>query len=170
MARVFLSIGSNMDDRAANIQHAVGLLAMSDKIKIVKTSSFYETEPWGNKNQNWFVNAAVALDTELSPVELLKLCQSVEMQLGRNRVNQEKWSERTIDIDILMYDNLVMSNDILSIPHPYMHKRAFVLVPMLEVKSDLVHPVFKKTISELYDELEYPEDVFLYGTILPKQE
>ena len=92
------------------------------------------------------------------------------MQLGRNRVNQEKWSERTIDIDILMYDNLIMSNDILSIPHPYMHKRAFVLVPMLQVKSDLVHPVFKKTISELYDELEYPEDVFLYGTILPKQE
>lgn len=170
MARVFISLGSNVGDRLANIQQAVSLLSMTDKIKIVKSSSFYETEPWGNKNQNWFVNAAVALDTELSPVELLKLCQSVEMQLGRNRVNQEKWSERTIDIDILMYDNLIMSNDILSIPHPYMHKRAFVLVPMLEVKSDLVHPVFKKTISELYDELEYPEDVFLYGTILPKQE
>ena len=170
MARVFISLGSNVGDRLANIQQAVSLLSMTDKIKIVKSSSFYETEPWGNKNQTWFVNAAVALDTELSPVELLKLCQSVEMQLGRNRVNQEKWSERTIDIDILMYDNLVMSNDILSIPHPYMHKRAFVLVPMLEVKSDLVHPVFKKTISELYDELEYPEDVFLYGTILPKQE
>lgn len=170
MARVFISLGSNIGDRLAYIQQAVSLLSMTDKIKIVKSSSFYETEPWGNKNQNWFVNAAVALDTELSPVELLKLCQSVEMQLGRNRVNQEKWSERTIDIDILMYDNLVMSNDILSIPHPYMHKRAFVLVPMLEVKSDLVHPVFKKTISELYDELEYPEDVFLYGTILPKQE
>ena len=170
MARVFISLGSNIGDRLAYIQQAVSLLSMTDKIKIVKSSSFYETEPWGNKNQNWFVNAAVALDTELSPVELLKLCQSVEMQLGRNRVNQEKWSERTIDIDILMYDNLIMSNDILSIPHPYMHKRAFVLVPMLEVKSDLVHPVFKKTISELYDELEYPEDVFLYGTILPKQE
>ena len=170
MARVFISLGSNVGDRLANIQQAVSLLSMTDKIKIVKSSSFYETEPWGNKNQNWFVNATVALDTELSPVELLKLCQSVEMQLGRNRVNQEKWSERTIDIDILMYDNLIMSNDILSIPHPYMHKRAFVLVPMLEVKSDLVHPVFKKTISELYDELEYPEDVFLYGTILPKQE
>ena len=170
MARVFISLGSNVGDRLANIQQAVSLLSMTDKIKIVKSSSFYETEPWGNKNQTWFVNAAVALDTELSPVELLKLCQSVEMQLGRNRVNQEKWSERTIDIDILMYDNLIMSNDILSIPHPYMHKRAFVLVPMLEVKSDLVHPVFKKTISELYDELEYPEDVFLYGTFLPKQE
>lgn len=170
MARVFISLGSNVGDRLANIQQAVSLLSMTDKIKIVKSSSFYETEPWGNKNQTWFVNAAVALDIELSPLELLKLCQSVEMQLGRNRVNQEKWSERTIDIDILMYDNLIMSNDILSIPHPYMHKRAFVLVPMLEVKSDLVHPVFKKTISELYDELEYPEDVFLYGTILPKQE
>ncbi len=171
MARVFLSLGSNIGDRLANIQQAVSMLSMSDDVSIVKSSSFYETEPWGNVNQNWFVNAAVALDTNLAPLEFLKLCQSVEKQLGRIRTENKKWLERTIDIDILMYDNLVLSIDTtLNIPHPYMHKRAFVLVPMLEVKSDLVHPVFNKTISELYDELEYPEDVFLYGTILPKQE
>ncbi|MBQ7288040.1 MAG: 2-amino-4-hydroxy-6-hydroxymethyldihydropteridine diphosphokinase, partial [Candidatus Gastranaerophilales bacterium] len=81
----------------------------------------------------------------------------------------EKWSQRAIDIDILMYDNEVIAlGDDLIVPHPYMHLRAFVLVPMLEVKADLVHPVFNKTISELYDELANPEDVFLYGTVLPR--
>jgi len=171
MARVFLSLGSNLGDRLSNIQQAVSSLSMSDKINIVKTSSFYETEPWGNKNQNWFVNAAVAIDTNFSPEELLKFCQNIEMQLGRVRNEQEKWQQRAIDIDILMYDNQIISlSEKLIIPHPYMHKRAFVLVPMLEVKSDLIHPVYNKTISDLYDELDNPEDVFLYGTVMPRQE
>ncbi len=171
MARVFLSLGSNIGDRAATISQAVSLLSMSDKINIIKTSSFYETEPWANKNQGWFVNAAIAIDTDFSAMELLKYCQSVEAELGRIRKQGEKWGERTLDIDILMYDDKIISNgSILTIPHPLMHLRAFVLVPMLEVKPDLVHPVFNKTISELYDELYNPEDVFLYGTILPKKE
>ena len=171
MARVFLSLGSNVGDRLANIQQAVSLLSMTNMIKIVKSSSFYETEPWGDKNLNWFVNAAVAIDTNLSPLELLKVCQNVEKQLGRNRDSEKRWSNRQIDIDILMYDDEVISiENVLIVPHPFMHKRAFVLVPMLEVKSDLLHPVFKKTISELYDDLEFPEDVFLYGTIIPKKQ
>lgn len=168
MARVFLSLGSNLGDRLSNIQQAVSQLAMSEKVKILKTSSFYETEPWGNKNQEWFLNAALALDTELSCDELLYLCQNIEVQLGRIRNKNDKWTQRAIDIDILMYDDELIAKPDLIIPHPYMHKRAFVLVPMLEVKSDLVHPVFKKTISELYDELDNPEDVFLYGTVLPR--
>ncbi len=171
MARVFISLGSNIGDRLANIQQAVSMLTMTEEIKIVKSSSFYETEPWGNENLSWFVNAAIAIDTELSPLDLLKVCQSVEKQLGRIRKDGEKWLDRVIDIDILMYDDKIISiENILNIPHPYMHKRAFVLVPMLEVKSDLVHPIFNKTISELYDDLEYPEDVFLYGTVIPKKE
>lgn len=169
MSRVFLSLGSNLGDKLSNIQHAVSSLSMNDKIKIVKTSSFYETEPWGNKNQEWFINAAVALDTELSCEELLEYCQNIEVQLGRIRRQGEKWSQRAIDIDILMYDDCVIARgEELVVPHPLMHLRAFVLVPMLEVKSDLVHPVYKKTIAELYDELENPEDVFLYGTVLPR--
>ena len=168
MARVFLSLGSNMGDRSANISQAVSLLTISDKIKVVKTSSFYETEPWGNKNQDWFVNAAMAIDTDYSPEELLKYCQSIESKMGRIRRENERWGQRAIDIDILMYDDKVISiGSMLNIPHPLMHLRAFVLVPMLEVKADLVHPVFNKTISELYDELEDPENVFLYGTIIP---
>ncbi len=171
MARVFLSLGSNLGDRLSNIQQAVSTLSMSDKVKIIKTSSFYETEPWGNKNQNWFVNAAVAIDTGMEPLELLKYCQNIEYTLGRIRNQKEKWQARAIDIDILAYDDKIINiENTLTIPHPYMHLRAFVLVPMLEVKADLIHPVFNKTISELYDELENPEDVFLYGTILPRQE
>lgn len=166
MARVFLSLGSNMGDKLANIQQAVSSLAFCDKIKIVKTSSFYETEPWGNKNQEWFLNAAMAIDTDFTPMELLDYCQKIEIQLGRMRNQKLRWMQRAIDIDILMYDDKIISNgDVLNIPHPYMHERAFVLVPMLEVKQDLVHPVLKKTIAQLYDELENPEDVFLYGTI-----
>ena len=105
----------------------------------------------------------------MTPVELLEFCQNIEVQLGRLRENREKWGQRAIDIDILMYDDKIISNnEKLTIPHPLMHLRAFVLVPMLEVKSDLIHPVFKKTISDLYDELDNPEDVFLYGTVLPR--
>ncbi len=165
MARVFLSLGSNQGDRLLNIQQAVASLGMNDKIKIIKSSSFYETEPWGNKNQPWFLNAAVAIDTDFSCEELLAYCQIIEEKLGRVRNNGEKWQERTIDIDILMYDNLIKATQKLTVPHPYMHERAFVLVPMLEVKADLVHPVFNKTINDLYDELDNPEDVFLYGTL-----
>ena len=168
MSRVFLSFGSNLGDRLSNIQQAVSSLAMSNRIKIVKTSSFYETEPWGNKNQEWFINAAIAIDTDFTCEELLEYCQNIEVQLGRIRKENEKWCQRAIDIDILMYDDKVISSKNLIVPHPLMHLRAFVLVPMLEVKSDLVHPVFKKTISELYDELSNPEDVFLYGTVLPR--
>lgn len=168
MSRVFLSLGSNLGDRLSNIQQAVSSLSMSEHIKIIKTSSFYETEPWGNKNQDWFINACIAIDTDFTCEELLKYCQNIEAQLGRIRKANEKWSQRVIDIDILMYDDKIINSSNLTIPHPLMHLRAFVLVPMLEVKADLVHPIFNKEISELYDELTNPEDVFLYGTVLPR--
>lgn len=168
MARVFLSIGSNLGDRVANIQQAVSMLSLDNRIKILKTSSFYETQPWGNKNQPWFINAAMAIEAVLDPEELLSIFQNIEAKLGRKRGLFKKWSERTLDIDILMYDEQIINSKNLIIPHPYMHERAFVLVPMLEVKADLVHPIFNKTISELYDELQNPEDVFLYGTVNSK--
>ena len=91
------------------------------------------------------------------------------LQLSHRKRDGKKWCPRTIDIDILTYDDKIISEgEKLVIPHPFMHLRAFVLVPMLEVKADLVHPVFNKTISDLYDELDNPEDVFLYGTVIPK--
>lgn len=165
MSVAFLSLGSNKGDRLSVIQQAVNFLSADNSIEIAAASSFYETEPWGKKNQNWFVNAVIAVRTELSPVELLRVCQDIEAKLGRKRESEEHWGERPIDIDILFYDNLIFSNEILTIPHKFVHKRAFALVPMLEIKANYVHPVLNKTISELHEELEDPEDVFLYGTI-----
>lgn len=165
MSVAFLSLGSNMGDRLSLIQQAVSMLGLDNNIQIAATSSFYETEPYGKSDQPWFVNAVVAIRTELSPIELLRACQNVEAKLGRDRKKEERWGKRPIDIDILFYDNLVFSNEILTIPHKEVHKRAFALVPMLEIKSSYVHPVLGKNILELHEALEDPEDVFLYGTI-----
>ncbi len=165
MSVAFLSLGSNMGDRLSLIQQAVNMLGADNNIQIAATSSFYETEPYGKKNQPWFVNAVIAIRTELSPIELLRACQSIEAKLGRNREKEEHWGQRPIDIDILFYDDLVFSNEILTIPHKEVHKRAFALVPMLEIKPSYLHPVLKKNILELHEALEDPEDVFLYGTI-----
>ena len=165
MAIAYLSLGSNIGDRLSNIQQAVNLLSLDEKITILKTSSFYETEPWGIKNQNWFVNAVIRIETNLKPIELLRVINHVEERLGRCRERETRWGERTLDIDILFYDDLIFENEILIIPHKELQNRAFVLVPMLEIAENFVHPKFNKTILELYDDLENPESIFLYGTI-----
>lgn len=168
MPSAYLSIGSNLGDRVSNIQQAVNLLTADSSVEIVTTSSFYETEPWGGVHQNWFVNAAVEIKTELSPIELLRVLQNIEDRLGRCREKEVRWGERTLDIDILFYENLVFQNELLILPHKLLHKRAYVLVPMLEIASEAIHPVNNKTISQMHEELENPEDVFLYGTIMGK--
>lgn len=168
MAIAYLSLGSNLGDRVGFVQQATSLLSGDEKIKIVSTSSFYETEPWNFKTDNWFVNAVLIISTTYYPEELLKVCRRVENQLGRKRNDESGYNDRTIDIDILFYDDKIIderANGIdLVIPHPHAHERAFVLVPMLEVAPAFVHPVLKKTISDIYDEIDDPESVCLYGT------
>ena len=164
MAIVYLSLGSNMGDRLGYLQQATSILASHKDISIVSTSSFYETEPWQMESKNWFVNAVVQISTKLSPEALLDETQRIEVQLGRTKNSAKDYADRTVDIDLLFYDDLIMHTGELTIPHPLMHKRAFMLVPMLEIAQDYVHPLFKKTISALYDELENPEMVYLYGT------
>lgn len=165
MAVVYLSLGSNLDDRVGYIQQAVSLLSKADDFKIVRTSTLYETEPWGNKDQEWFINAVIEAKTNFSPTELLHHCQQVEQNLGRIREGVPRWGERTIDIDILLYGKEIINLPELTVPHPRMHERAFVLVPMLELVPLLKHPILNKSISELHEALVAPEDVFLYGTI-----
>ena len=165
MAIVYLSLGSNMGDRLSNIQQAVNLLSLDAGIEIIKTSSFYETEPWGVKNQNWFVNAVIKISTVLKPIELLRVINHTEERLGRCRERETRWGERALDIDILFYDDIIFESEILTIPHINLHNRAFVLVPMLEIAENYIHPVFEKTIMELYEDLKNPEEIFLYGTI-----
>ncbi len=164
MAIVYLSLGSNLGDRVGYLQQATSLLSAMPEINIVTTSSFYESEPWQMNSENWFVNAIIQISTTFSPEELLRECQRIENQLGRKREANSGYTDRTIDIDILFYENKIINTDTLTIPHRFFHRRAFLMVPMLEIAEDFVHPLFNKTVENLYDELENPEMVTLYGT------
>jgi 2-amino-4-hydroxy-6-hydroxymethyldihydropteridine diphosphokinase len=164
MTIVYLGLGSNLGDRVGYVQQALGLLKDTHSVRVISTSSFYETEPVGYKDQDWFVNAAVAVDTSLSPGELLERCQRIEQQLGRQRDPENQDGPRTIDIDILFYDSLVLNEPGLTIPHPRLHERAYALVPLLEINPRMVHPVLNQTVEQMHHALVAPEEVLLYGT------
>lgn len=164
MAIVYLSLGSNRGDRIGYVQQAASLLGADEGISIVRTSAFYESEPWNMNTKNWFVNAVVEAKTKYSPQELLEVCQRIEKQLGRTSEEKNQYQDRTIDIDILFYNKDIINEENLIIPHKYVHLRAFTLVPMMELNSDFVHPVLHKNIVEMHNDLENPEMVFLYGT------
>lgn len=164
MAIVYLGLGSNKGDRVGYVQQATSLLGAVEGVKIVRTSSLYETQPWLEKETTWFVNAIIEIKTSLSAQNLLSECLRIEKQLGRNRNVEGHFGDRTLDIDILFYDKEIINDENLQIPHKYIHQRAFVLVPMLEVNPDFVHPDLNKSIADLYEELDNPEMVYLYGT------
>ena len=138
MAIVFLSLGSNIGDRLGYVQQAAGILGTTKDIQIIATSSFYETEPWQMDSPNWFVNAIVQISTRLTPEELLIVIQRIESQLGRERSERREYTDRTIDIDILFYDDKIINTEKLTIPHRFFHRRACMLVPMLEIAQDFV--------------------------------
>jgi len=146
---VYLSLGSNVGDRAANLRSAIDRLRTLGQVEGV--SSFYETEPVEFTAQPWFLNCVVKLDTEKMPKQLLSGILDVEQQLGRRR--SQKKGPRTIDIDILLFGNSIIETKGLTVPHPALHERRFVLEPLAEIAPDLRHPVFKKTIRELRDAL-----------------
>ena len=165
MSVVYIGIGSNIGDRVGYVQQAYRLLNDIDKIDIKKSSSLYETEPYGYKEQNWFINAVIQVETNLEPLKLLMECQRIEKQLGRiKHPDAPQWGPRTLDLDILFYDNMIISSDRLMIPHPGVDQRACVLVPLLEIAPDFVHPTLNTSISEIYETLCDPEEVCLYGT------
>jgi len=164
MAIAYLSLGSNKGDRIGYVQQAAVLLGSDEKISIVRTSAFYETEPWNMSTKSWFVNAVIEIKTKYDPHELLDVCQKTEQKLGRIRHSSQNYEDRTIDIDILFYGKEIINDTDLVIPHKYLHLRAFTLVPLLELNPDFEHPVLHKTIAEMHNDLENPEMVFLYGT------
>lgn len=155
---VYLALGSNMGDRAANIAAAEGLISKTIG-KIVKKSHLYETQPWGNTDQESFLNQVIMVNTMLDPRGLLDKIAKIDRELGRER--REKWGPRTIDVDILFYGKRVIRDKGLEIPHPQLHKRAFVLVPLMEIAPDLEHPVLKQQIDELYMACDDPSEVVM---------
>lgn len=164
MAIAYLCLGSNKGDRVGYVQQATSILGSTVGIKIIRTSSLYETQPWLEQETQWFVNAVLEIKTSYSAQDLLTECLRIEKQLGRNRDQEGHYGDRTIDIDILFYDKEIIEEENLRVPHKFLHKRAFTLVPFLEVNPDFIHPEFNKSVSDLYDELENPELVYLYGT------
>ncbi len=141
----YISLGSNLGDRAANIRHAVEQLHGLGEITAV--SSIYETEPVEFTEQPWFLNSVVALSTDLTPSELLSSMLGIEQNMGR--VRRQPKGPRLIDLDILLFGSLVVNTSELTIPHPAMHERGFVLQPLAEIAPDAVHPLLKQPVSRL---------------------
>lgn len=145
--RVFLGLGSNVGDREKFLNRAVGELKKLHDTKVVWASSVYETDPVGKMDQPKFLNAAVEIETLLAPRELYAEAKAIEQRVGR--VATERWGPREIDVDLLLYDGLVFQDDQITVPHPEMDQRKFVLVPLKEIAPDLVHPISGMTMEEL---------------------
>jgi len=145
MIKAYLGLGSNIGDTKKNIDTSIELLKQHPKIKVLKISSFYETEPIGFTEQEWFLNIVVEIETELQPYDLLDYCNEIESILKRKRIL--RWGPRTIDIDILLYGDYISTNQKLTIPHPRMMERAFVMIPLKEIAPNIV--IMGKSIDDI---------------------
>lgn len=152
MVQAYLGLGSNIGDRKQQLLKAIDLIGNIKGIKVTKQSSIYETAPIGYTDQPNFLNLCLEIETELSPQQLLKHCLDIEQQL--HRLREIRWGPRTLDIDILLYSDNIIETDNLSIPHPRMQERAFVLIPLNDIASDKKDPRLNQKIHDLV----FPDD------------
>lgn len=153
MSLVYLGLGTNLGDKEVNLNDAIMALSM-EVGSVLKVSSFYASKSWGYESENEFLNAVVLIDTSLSPFELLAKTQLIERNMGRDFLSIIGYEDRLIDIDILLYDNLIIDQPQLKIPHPLLAKRDFVLIPLAEIAPGLMHPFLDKSIKVLRNELK----------------
>lgn len=159
---IYLSLGSNLGDRLANLQAAVS--SFLPRVQPVDKSSIYETIPWGYSDQPAFLNQVVKASTTIDPFDLLGFLKDIEVSMGRQETF--RYGPRLIDIDILFYDQLILATPNLTIPHPWISERAFVLIPLAEIAPDLVHPVLGETIQQLKSTVD-ASGVKLYQSGIP---
>ena len=160
----YIGIGSNLGDKLNNCLETIDLIDSIDTCNVKNRSHFYRTEPVGVVSQDWYVNGVIRIETGLTPYDLLRFLLTVEADMGR--VRRQKWESRIIDLDILLYGDEVIREKDLTIPHPLMHVRRFVLIPMTQLRPGLIHPILGKSMSELLDDLPGEEQ----GVVLLKSE
>jgi 2-amino-4-hydroxy-6-hydroxymethyldihydropteridine diphosphokinase len=146
--RIYIGIGSNLGDRRANSAEAIDRITKIPDTRVVRASSLYESEPLGNA-KTWFVNSVIEIETEMGAEPMLKRLKAIEDAMGRKRVKGKRWGSRIIDLDILLSENEVVEKRTLRVPHPEMHKRRFVLMPLAELAPHVVHPGLGQSVSAL---------------------
>jgi len=164
---IYLHTGSNLGDRISYLTQACEMIEKHVG-KITNLSSLYETEAWGMEDQPDFINQALEVQTELVPEEVLYHVKKIEKEIGRQE--NKKWHERIIDIDILFFGDIKFSSEKLKIPHPHCHERMFVLVPLMEIAGDFIHPMLNLSIEELYLDCKDPLEVYLYDVRSEEEE
>ncbi len=162
--KAFLSLGTNMGNRTDNLKSALNLLEKNG-CKILKQSSIYETQPWGFNCDQWFLNMVVQVETGLEPFQLLETTQNIERQLGRTQKSNGSYRPRIIDIDILLYEQVIIVTDRLTIPHKHLHRRKFVLAPLAEIAPNLIHPLLDETMEKLLANCSDTTTIRLYSTL-----
>ena len=153
----YIGIGSNSGDKVAQCEKAIIEILKADQNKLLGKSSFFKTKPLGYTSQDWFINGVIKIETELGPLQLLRALKRIESQLGRKETF--RWGPRSIDLDILFFDEKEIRTEELQIPHPLLQERQFILIPLAEIDRDFIHPVLKKSIGELLDDMKEDQGV-----------
>jgi 2-amino-4-hydroxy-6-hydroxymethyldihydropteridine diphosphokinase len=153
----YIALGSNVGDKLPQCRKAISEILNIDRNRLLAQSSFYKTQPLSCTAQDWFVNGVIKLETELEAQELLRSLKALESRLGRRETF--RWGPRTIDLDILFFDDEQIRSEELVVPHPLLHERQFVLVPLAEIDPHLLHPVLKRTVQELLTQLKEDQGV-----------
>ena len=154
---VYIGIGSNLGDKIGQCKKAISEIARVDHNKLLAKSSLFKTKPIGYTSQDDFINGVIKIETDLDPDNLLRTLKAIESRLGRTETF--RWGPRSIDLDILLFDEEVIRTEEFQVPHPSMHQRQFVLIPLAEIDRNLIHPVLKKTIRELLEDLKEDQGV-----------